>query len=1117
MKTAYIYKRYGMIVLSAVVLSLFVGCHEGGNGSGSDLVDSLNVAAYRMRYISLDSTSILSEKAMAASQKGTKGRAEALGNRGFVKYMEMDYEESIRLYQASYDECDDDQTRLMACVGLMKICQVTSMNKDYYDYSMKAEKYLDAEKPEPKGENAYADILTELEYNYGHSEYYLASATFFDNQLQDRDSRTNMRLVRENMDLVKNDTAQLARYYTLCSSIGQGSTDMNIKMQYLTEAYVVARQKNLKYNEACALQRMADILITDQDALKTFASFSSLWDTDGMVGDSIGFVFAQKALQLYKKYGSIYSRALAYLTISTWYLHKGDTKKALDLALLAAHQARLDEDDKCNWSIEPLDWIAKMHEHLSIVYSSLGDKGKSDQHRNAYLDILDETRQDKQFEQRKEVLENDQNKLMWLKRTVLTIGVLILIGVIIATLLIRRRRTYKRLRLQELMEEERAVLELRLAKNKRSYIDKCTSLSIVNGIMPFLSRGIRAIQDYRAEDENMEYRTYAMELFRKIKDYNDVLTHWIKMKQGIVKLHVESFALKPLFDTLSKNSNSFEQKGISLEICDTDAVVKADRILTLFMMNTLLDNSRKFTDKGYVRLSARDGEDYVEISVEDTGVGMDMSDDAMYSDRKGFGFGLMNCRGIIEKYKKTSRQFDVCRFDVESRVGEGSRFSFRLPKGVMRMIMAIGLWTAVSGLYAEEGQRLMDMHIPDDAYLNNAHRFADSTFFANVNREFDLAIAYGDSTIEYLNKYYQKMNPNGSKLMVMNGGRYMPELDWWSDGFVTDYVSILDVRNEIAIAALAKKDIGLYAYNNKIYARLYRLCGQDKSLEAYCEKLSKTNRDTWWAIHIVVILVIAGILIYLFVQRYLYKLATQISDEENRRIEYEDNNLHVQNMILDNCLSTIKHETMYYPSKILNILEDKEITNLKDAEELAVYYERVFSMLSEHAMRQLDKVQFKRRPIRCMDVAEYFNERIGEQIALLKDGEDAGLSFIGDEEMMRYLIENLVGITKETGENHENIRFYFVKSEGFVKFAFEDFGLILDDEELDRLFYPDNLRYDALRDILVGSQFIICKQIIREHDEHCGHRGCRIFAEHIEEGGGTRIVFTLPLSKQDIN
>ncbi len=44
---------------------------------------------------------------------------------------------------------------------------------------------------------------------------------------------------------------------------------------------------------------------------------------------------------------------------------------------------------------------------------------------------------------------------------------------------------------------------------------------------------------------------------------------------------------------------------------------------------------------------------------------------------RGHGFGLMNCKGIIDKYKKTNEIFRVCLFRIESELGRAtSRFLF---------------------------------------------------------------------------------------------------------------------------------------------------------------------------------------------------------------------------------------------------------------------------------------------------------------------------------------------------------------------------------------------------------------------------------------------------------
>ena len=68
------------------------------------------------------------------------------------------------------------------------------------------------------------------------------------------------------------------------------------------------------------------------------------------------------------------------------------------------------------------------------------------------------------------------------------------------------------------------------------------------------------------------------------------------------------------------------------------------------------------------------------------------------------------------------------------------------------------------------------------------------------------------------------------------------------------------------------------------------------------------------------------------------RLATKYRDieaahEETRRASWEDSMLHVQNMVLDNCLSTIKHETIYYPNKIKQIIGRLNTHSLSGEEE----------------------------------------------------------------------------------------------------------------------------------------------------------------------------------------
>lgn len=241
-------------------------------------------------------------------------------------------------------------------------------------------------------------------------------------------------------------------------------------------------------------------------------------------------------------------------------------------------------------------------------------------------------------------------------------------------------------------------------------------MAIVNGIHPYIDRIINEvhkltekgfIHDERIKAEKYQYMD---ELVTTINEYNDILALWIKMKQGSLSLNIETFGLNELFDLIRKGSRAFEMKQQQLEVTPTDAYVKADKALTLFMINTLAENARKYTPKGgNVKVYARPTEEYVEISVEDSGYGLSEEDvtriigEKLYNSQeigmldaadreelrknKGSGFGLMNCKGIIEKYRKTNEVFKVCLFNVESTLGKGSRFYFRLPVGVRKTLI----------------------------------------------------------------------------------------------------------------------------------------------------------------------------------------------------------------------------------------------------------------------------------------------------------------------------------------------------------------------------------------------------------------------------------------------
>ena len=136
-------------------------------------------------------------------------------------------------------------------------------------------------------------------------------------------------------------------------------------------------------------------------------------------------------------------------------------------------------------------------------------------------------------------------------------------------------------------------------------------------------------------------------------------------------------------------------------------------------------------------------------------------------ENKGSGFGLMNCKGIIEKYKKTNDLFRVCAFNVESELGKGSRFYFRLPLGIRKIVgvllcllLPVGMVSCVHDSISpmlQEGDSIVV--VTDSVYedlLDAASDYANAAYFANVDEEYELALQYIDSAMMLLNEHYEK-------------------------------------------------------------------------------------------------------------------------------------------------------------------------------------------------------------------------------------------------------------------------------------------------------------------------------------------------------------------------
>ncbi len=1257
------------------------------------LVDSLNDAAWRERYRSLDRMEAAASSAMERADGYTDGRMEALCHLGMAKAMRMDYGEAKKLYGQVLAESGNELLRLMADVGMMRVCQRRSTGKEFYDYMN------DGERRARRIGRELGDMSDRQRklWNGAMGDFYMTLSTFYYYLRQEADGQTALAVVDNHGEWVADDSTQMALYLFLRGnerSVEGGLPDQDRRL--LMRSMTMALRGGDGYVYAKCMTSLAEDVLRDEAgewAIGRLLLREVLEVPDSVDDEGLPLWMSMRALEVLQAYGCDFDVAQTCIMVSECRVADGDLEGGLAW-LLKARELAERRSDVPELTIDVM-------EQLSMVYSAMGRKEESDRCRNVYLDVLEATRQDRRMEQRLEVLkaeEGQTNRLM-----AVAIGVMLLLVGVAVWLSRHIRRMYARHAERErrsveeemgrwrvqsdedfsqledegrLLVAERHALEGRMEGQKRDYVDKAACLSIVGGIRPFLDRAVHEVENGWSLD-------YVDELVARIEEYNEVLSHWIKVRQGFVSLHVESFALQPLFDILDKSVPLFAAKGIKLVVEPSPAVVKADRTLTLFMMNTLLDNARKFTPEGgRVSLRAALQANYVEVSVEDTGCGVETTRDLLQlspplegTGEVGGGFGLMNCKGIIEKYRKTSPVFNVCQFDYESEVGKGSRFFFRLPKGVLRTLGLLALWpVAWPGWCVDRVHQLADS-LPVDIQLERASAYADSAYFANIDGRYEACLEFVDSACIHLNDYYLRQQPQGEHLMHLTETEGMPDIDLWEEGFPTDYHIVLDIRNEAAIAALALNRWNVYHYNNEVYTRLYKLMAQDTTLQQYCYDLEQANVVKQTVLVVMLILILGLAVAYLTMyyrnhilttfnmrqilelnrrifssddpngladivregvdgirrcdgvgllygselhfsadcprQEYvrmlmqeqmnggptmtwddgrvrLYPLTIQtqpeqvgvlalvlhdgqmhrdddqlfqllaryaainiyysslrmehlhndieLAEDEKKRAERETNRLHVQNMVLDNCLSTIKHETIYYPSRIrqkLVQLQGEECRDeavrekvMEDLRELLSYYKEVFTLLSAQASKQLDTVPMQRQAIGSEEIRT-MSEKVLQRLVRKQDVEATltmgdmagdGVDCLADATLLKYLLESLFTLylqhlkqygTKDGARSGE-MHLKTLQEGKFLAFRLQLYGMKLSAEECRGVFYPEHLRYDASTDRLDGAGWLIAKQIIREHDDHI-RRGCRIEVNPNEAVDGIEVYLTLPL------
>lgn len=166
---------------------------------------------------------------------------------------------------------------------------------------------------------------------------------------------------------------------------------------------------------------------------------------------------------------------------------------------------------------------------------------------------------------------------------------------------------------------------------------------------------------------------------------NDVLDI-AKMEAGKIEWNMQPLSLSGVLErAVMATSALFEQKDVKLirdvEVDLPEIVGDHDRLIQVII--NLISNAVKFTDEGSVICRAGRVNGEIKVSVIDTGMGIAEGDqpkvferfkqvgDTLIDKPQGTGLGLSICKQIVEHHGG--------RIWVESKLGQGSTFSFTLP------------------------------------------------------------------------------------------------------------------------------------------------------------------------------------------------------------------------------------------------------------------------------------------------------------------------------------------------------------------------------------------------------------------------------------------------------
>lgn len=188
----------------------------------------------------------------------------------------------------------------------------------------------------------------------------------------------------------------------------------------------------------------------------------------------------------------------------------------------------------------------------------------------------------------------------------------------------------------------------------------------------------------KAEDEK-KYLTIAYDEANRLKNLTKEIVEVAKLESGNTQLNKTEFSLNELCKEVTiELENMVTEKGLKFVYKENtdDLLINADKDKIRQVLINIINNSYKFTEKGYIKLTLNKQNSNAILTIEDTGIGI-KKDKISYLFNKfytandygnatsGAGLGLNIVKNIVDMHKGNIK--------IESEVDKGTKTTIELP------------------------------------------------------------------------------------------------------------------------------------------------------------------------------------------------------------------------------------------------------------------------------------------------------------------------------------------------------------------------------------------------------------------------------------------------------